>query len=356
MDKRVGASDFMNWNLIIASMIVSVWLCAISSSVVYASDERPQCEPKQLQAFRKEMKAQFRKNSKSHVIQTMGYRWNACQYSFDKSIDVQWLASDFAFYLYKMNHKRKCKDLFCAPRNFVDCDHLLQKQPWHKPPSNAEKTLITNVEKCLKTSETGIDDIKLVDEYKSKKVSGLPICRKGPFIYLRFHPEKDEFNELIGTSIVIASSAKEAANLSDDDKMFSPYLIYASDINGDGLNDLLINKGGCGSRAECVYQLYGNCGKGKYVELLNDTQIAYEMQVSKSKSIIDGTVWRDLDATFRYTDHDLGCDVPRGDFVYPVKFNFDGKKYSVSKAERTKNAKIVATTIEKIRQQCLNAK
>lgn len=346
----------MNWKLIIVSICISVWFCALASSVGHAAADRPQCEPKQLQALRSEMKAQFGKDSKAQVIETMANRWDACRYSFDKSIDVQWLASDFAFYLYKMNQKRQCKKLFCGAQNFLDCYPSPQMQTWIKSPSNATKALVTNVEKCLKTSETGIDDVKLLDEYKSKKLSGLPICRKGPFFYVRFYPKKDEFDEVTGAAIVIASSANEAAKLSDDDMMFSPYLVYASDINGDGFNDLLLNKGGCGSGGDCVYQLYGNCGKGKYVELLGDTQTAYEMQLSKSNSTIDGTAWRDLEVTFRYKDYDLGCDGHLGDFTYPVKFKFDGNKYSVSKAEQAKNKKIVDGKIEEIRQQCLKAK
>lgn len=319
------------------------------------ADDRPQCKHEALQSFRREIETQFRKDPNSSAVEKMEGRWNSCQYDFSESVDVQWLASDLALYLSKTNRKRDCKSYFCAPKSYVDCDRSRQKQPWDKAPSRAEKALMLNIDKCLKTSETGIDDVQLVNEYRTQKTSALPICQNKAFRYLRFHPEKNDLGEVVGTFIQNADSAKLAAVLSEDEQMSPPFLVWAGDINGDGLNDLLLNNGGCGSRADCVYQLYANCGKGRYAALLDDTQYANDMRVGSGHSIVTGTRWRNLNATFRHSDASLGCDQHIGDFGTSVQFTFDGKKYVLTDAEMTRNRKEVEARRNGIRQACLNS-
>lgn len=357
---KLGRVNINPFHFQLVKSTLARWVFAAAGSFFLfgfsAQAASAQCNTEPLRKFRREIESKFKKDPKSSAIQEMQSRWNACQYEFPKSTDVQWLASDFALYLYKTNQKNECKTLFCLPHGYVDCDHSLPKQSRTKVPSRAEKALAMNIEKCLKTSETGIDDIQLFDEYKTKKVSELPICKKGPYRYLRFHPEKNDLGKVVGTFITNANSAQLAAQLSDQDMMVSPFLVWAGDINGDGLNDLLLNNGGCGSGAECMYQLYSNCGKGRYVKLLNEAQYSYAMELAASNSVVDGTAWRDLQATFRYSDDKLGCDEHIGDFTTSVKFTFNGKKYSISEEEMKRNRQEVEAQRKNIQQACLKSK
>jgi hypothetical protein len=207
-----------------------------------------------------------------------------------------------------------------------------------------------------RASTKRINDVQLLNEYKNKKKSTLPICNKGPFSYIRFHPAKDDSDEVTGTIIKISDSSKEVSKLSEEDKLLPPFLSWVGDINGDGLFDLLLNTGGCGSDATCVYQLYANCGQGRYVKLMNEDQYALDMRVSEKSTVIAGTSWKNIDATSRYRDIQLGCDERIGDFTFPVKITFDGKKYVTSKAERKRNAKHIEDEISSIKKACSKTK
>jgi len=332
--------------------LLSLILCLTIQSTHAVA--KPGCDAETLRSKRQKAEDLFKNDNTSNAIDTLNGMWNRCRYEFDKNTEVQWLASDYAYYLFKTNQKTQCDELFCKYNSTMSCYNEREKQPWDKEPTKAVKAFEFNVHRCLKTSETRVDAGKLVNEYKIKKSSSLPICQKGPFKYLRFHKieRMDDYRPKEIFYIKISKWAKDAANFSDEDQDYAGRLLWADDINDDGLIDLLLDTRGCGSAGECTYALYTNCGQGKYVSLLPEDQYAYDMKISKESSLVDEKPWKNLEATFRYRSLSLGCEEHIGDFTYPVLFKFDGKKYSISKAEAAKKEKKVKAEINQINKAC----
>ena len=154
--------------------------------------------------------------------------------------------------------------------------------------------------------------------------------------------------------IIKTSYSKDAFKFTKEDEevRYSDYVDWAGDINNDGLIDLLLaNSESSGSSGYIQFKLFANCGNGQYKYLLDKDFSNLEMTVVEAKSP-DANSWKKFKISLVAGRDDLGCDEERGLFYYPAILTFDGKKYSISKAEAAENEKKIKAEVERIKKSC----
>jgi len=88
---------------------------------------------------------------------------------------------------------------------------------------------------------------------------------------------------------------------------------FASDLNGDGHEDIALNYGACGSLHECVLGVYIYCAPTKYAVVISPRYF-YELEAEAS---VPGQ-WARLISTGRIDKHEL---------AQPISLVFDGTQY-----------------------------
>lgn len=136
---------------------------------------------------------------------------------------------------------------------------------------------------------------KLMADYKIKKKSTLKICQQKPYLYARFYKTIDDDGHSVieNYSMRVSSDRKEADafDKKEDTRGFPPYPVDVKDINRDGLRDILVSHGGCGSSSDCMYDVLVYCGQGKYKSLINEVGESLNSPRFSSKTVpIDGVL------------------------------------------------------------------
>jgi hypothetical protein len=199
-------------------------------------------------------------------------------------------------------------------------------------------------------------EIKLMNDYKIKKQSPLKICKQAPYRHVRFHTiEGNAFeNRPDEYTMKIGNTAKDAGTFNaDEDTSNPPYATQAQDINGDSLIDILVSYGGCGSSADCMYDVLVYCGQGKYKSLFGEEgQSLNNPKLSAKKVKVDGIMWNQLTTISRYRNELVGCDAAMGDFPVDTHMQFDGKTYSRTPKEDKRIDKEFKKNFARIEKDC----